>query len=378
MTTEQNSDTINRRGFLACGGTAAVLAGLATAQAGAQDAAAPAAEKKLRVAVLSQWHPHAKGYAKSLSSMPEVDITAVWDEDPKRGEAWAKQLKAPFEADLAVLLKRGDVDAVCVNAPTSMHPEIMIAAAKVGKHIFTEKVMALTVAECDKISAAVSDAGVKFCISFPFRTRVETLYAKKAVEEGLLGKLTFIRVRVAHDGGCGGWLPEHFWDPATCGGGAMMDLGAHPMYLLRWLGGQPKRVVSAFSSLLGKPVEDNAVSVIEFENACLGVAETSFVSTRSPFSLELSGTEGSLLVGGPEEQSVRICSNKLDDKSWHTPADIPAAGPNPLRLWVEALVKNGPIPFGTEDGTQLTELMENAYIAAREKRQVEIPPRQAV
>lgn len=329
----------------------------------------------LRVAMLSAWHAHARGYGKTLSSMPEVKITSVWDEDPERGKPWAESLKAPFEPDLAAILGSKDVDAVAINAPTNRHAEIMVAAAQAGKHIFTEKVMALTVAECNRISDAVRAANVKFCISFPARTRSENLYAKKAVEDGLLGELTFLRVRVAHDGGAGGWLPPHFWDPVQCGGGAMMDLGAHPMYLARWIGGPPKRIVSAFTRMTKHDVEDNAVSVIEFENGCLGVAETSFMATNSPFSLELSGTEGSLLVGGVDEKSVHINSKRLDKKGWVAPETLPEALPATLKMWVDGILQGTPIPFGLEEGTQLTELMEYAYIAAKEKRQVDIPAR---
>jgi predicted dehydrogenase len=155
----------------------------------------------------------------------------------------------------------------------------------------------------------------------------------------------------------------------------MMDLGAHPMYVARWIGGQPKRIVSAFNYLTKHEVEDNAVSVIEFENGCLGVVETSFMSANSPFSLELSGTEGSLFVGGPDERNVKIKSIKLDNKDWQTPAGLPPALPSPIQMWVDAILRNGNIPFGVEEGTQLTELMQHAYIASKEKRQVDIPAR---
>ena len=328
----------------------------------------------LRVAMLSGWHVHARGYAKSLADTPGVKLTAVWDEEPERGEKWAQELEVPFVADLAAVLAREDVDAVAVDAPTNRHAEVMVAAAQAGKHIFTEKVMALTLEECDRISEAVRKAGVKFGISFPFRTKPETLYARKAVEDGLLGQLTFMRVRVAHDGASGGWLPKHFYDPVTCGGGAMMDLGAHPMYLARWLAGQPRKISSTFNSVTGHEIEDNAVSVIEFENKCIGVAETSFVSTSSPFSLELSGTEGSLFIGGPDESQVRIRSKKLDAREWVTP-ELPPALPSPIQLWVDGIVKGTPIPFSLDEGTQLTELMQFAYQSFKEGRQVEIPAR---
>ncbi|MBI5093052.1 MAG: Gfo/Idh/MocA family oxidoreductase [Candidatus Hydrogenedentes bacterium] len=376
---------VNRRDFLAQTGMAAAVAaaGAVIPQAGEPNGVSVAqqaqgAKTMLNVAVLSKWHPHAKGYAQSLKKMPDVKISAVWDEDAARGQEWAKELEAPFEGNLDAVLARKDVDAICVTAPTSMHPEIMIGAAKAGKHIFTEKVLALTVKDCNRIGKAVRAANVKFCISFPYRTRPDCLYAHKAVQDGLLGQLTSLRVRVAHNGASAAWLPAHFYDPKTCGGGAMMDLGAHPMYLSRWFCGQPKRISSTFTSMTGHEIEDNAVSVIEFENKSIAVSETSFVSTNSPFTLELSGTEGSLVVGGPEDRHVTIQSTKLESKGWVTPPELPAAPPAAIQMWVDAILRNGTIPFGIEEATQLTELMEYAYIAHRKQRQVEIPPRASV
>lgn len=156
----------------------------------------------------------------------------------------------------------------------------------------------------------------------------------------------------------------------------MMDLGAHPMYLARWILGRPVRISSTFNNVTDHEVEDNAVSVIEFENKAIAVAETSFVSSHSPHSMELHGTEGCLLIGGPEG-GVRIMSNKIasDVDGWIVPSQLPEALPNPIAMWVSAILEDGPIPFGLEEGTQLTELMEYAYISRKESRQVEIPAR---
>ena len=333
----------------------------------------------LRIGMLSGWHVHAEGYARELQAMSEVKIMAVYDEEACRGQAWAKKLEVPYHADLAEFLDRDDLDAVVVDAPTHLHPDVMIAAAQAGKHIFTEKVMALTVQECEAIADAVKKAGVKFCISFPARTQSKFLFAKRAIDEKLIGDVTHVRVRVAHNGSSAGWLPPHFYDAAACGGGAMMDLGAHPMYLARWMLGRPVRIASIFTYATKHPVEDNAVCAIEFENGAIGVTETSFVSSHSPDVLELNGTEGCLIAGGPDD-TVRYRSNSQGDKAqeWATPSDLPPEQPRPIRQWVQSLLENRAMPFGLEDGTQLTELMEYAYIAHRERKAIDIPERKPV
>lgn len=321
--------------------------------------------------MLSKWHVHAKDYAKQLIETGNVEITAVWDEEPDRGTEWAKQLNADFEANLDTLLKRNDVDAVVVNTPTNLHKEVMVKAANAGKHIFTEKVLALTVADCKEIAQAVNKTDVKFCISFPHRTLPQNLFAKKVAEEKLIGEITLLRVRNAHNGAVAKWLPEYFYDSELCGGGAMIDLGAHPMYLSRWILGRPSKISSTFNSYTGRSVEDNAVCVIEFENKAIAIVETGFVSTESPFSMELYGTEGSLFIGGPDNK-VKLNSNKVNTaiSGWLTPSKLPIQLPSPILQWVNGIVKGEKIIFGLEEGIELTELMEAAYLSHNEKRQI--------
>ena len=125
------------------------------------------------------------------------------------------------------------------------------------------------------------------------------------MESGKLGQITYARVHNYHNGsvapqadGSLGWLPPHFYDEVQTGGGAMMDLGAHPMYTLHWFLGEPKSVVSQFTQVTHRGVEDNAVSVLEFEGGAIGVSETGFVTSGNGYFLELSGTQGSLHVFG--------------------------------------------------------------------------------
>ncbi|HML49652.1 MAG TPA: Gfo/Idh/MocA family oxidoreductase, partial [Clostridia bacterium] len=140
----------------------------------------------VKILMLSKWHVHADGYAKFVNEQPDAAITCVWDEDAARGAEWAKKLGVDFEQDLAKALAREDVDAVVVDAPTSDHCKVMVAAARAGKHIFTEKALAPTVKECEEIAKAVLESGVKFCISHPHLTTPIAQFCKQAIDEGIL------------------------------------------------------------------------------------------------------------------------------------------------------------------------------------------------
>ena len=323
----------------------------------------------VNVLMLSKWHVHAAGYAKTIMSQPDARITCIWDDDIERGKKWAEELGVPFEPDLSKALARSDVDAVVVDTPTTDHCRVMVAAANAGKHIFTEKALAVTVADCKTIVEAVKKNNVKFCISYPQLSTSFVQYCKQAIDEGWIGKVHYMRYRNAHAGSFMGWLPEYWYDLEKAGGGAMMDLGCHPMYTASYLLGKPKRIVSMFNNNYApEGVDDNSVSVVEFENKAIAVLETSFISQYNANCIELLGTEGAVVQFGNE---VKVRSNKFKD-GWFTPDKLPSPLPVALRLWLDGIVKGSTIPFNTEMGIALTELLENAYISHNEQRIVAI------
>ncbi len=323
----------------------------------------------LKVAMISKWHVHAEGYAKFVQEQPDAQVTCVWDEDAARGAAWAEKLGVPFVADYDELLAREDVDAVLIDTPTNMHKEVMIKAAKAKKHIFTEKCMCLNVADCDEVIKAVEENGVKFAISFPQRCSGRNLFIKNAIESGALGDVTLLRVRNCHNGALAGWLPDYWYDPETTGGGAMMDLGAHPMYLARWMLGKPTRIQSMFNDRTGHPVEDNSVCTIEFENKAIAISETSLVSPMTPGILEVYGTKGVIMAVDNDIRIKTEESDKFVQGGWVVPK-LPESLPHPIRQWIDGVLYGKEILFGLTEGRELTELMEKAYIAHNEKREV--------
>ncbi len=323
----------------------------------------------VNVLMLSKWHVHARDYANTVMAQPDAKITCVWDEDTARGEAWARELGVAFEPDLNKALARPDVDAVVVDTPTTDHPAVMIKAAKAKKHIYTEKALATTLEDCKAIQKAVEENGVKFCISFPRLTWPLAQLCKKAIDDGLLGRIHFMRMRVAHDGASRAWLPEYWYDVDKAGGGAMMDLGCHPMYLASYLLGKPARIASMFNNTCApNGVDDNAVSVVEFENKAIAVLETSFIAPHHGESFELLGSLGAIVqVDG----KIKMRTSQIKD-GWFTPDRLPEQQPSAIRQWLDGIEKGTPIPFDLEKAIALTELLENAYKSDCEQRIVPI------
>ncbi len=319
----------------------------------------------LRIAMLSKWHVHAEGYGRDLLATGKAEITCVWDEKPERGAEWAQRLGVDFVADIDELLARDDVDAVCCCTPTTMHTEVLVKAAKAGKHIFTEKTLACTVKECEEIATAIEENGVKFVISMPHKAWPVIKFAKEHIANGDFGIVTNVRIRNAHDGVSGKWLPEYWFVKEDCAGGAMMDLGCHPMYLLSYLCGMPKKITGIANSVMGTPVDENAVSVIEFENGAIGVSETSFLAYSSPYTVEVHGTEGILIWNNKEGAKYKTKETAKLVNGFISVERLPESSENPINSFVNACVDGKEIPeeYGAKSAIDLARLLEATYIA---------------
>ena len=308
-------------------------------------------------AMLGKWHVHAEGYAKELNSLPGCHVAKVWDPDEAQAKAWAESLGCEA-ASIDEILSDPSIEGVVVCNATNDHGPLLVKACNSGKAVFTEKVLTLTVKEAEEVRAAVAANHTRFAISFPHFSETGTQFALEAARSGKLGQPNYARVRKAHNGATGDWLPPHFYDPVACGGGAMIDLGAHPMYLLCALLGEPTGVQSTFTHVTGKVVEDNAVSLLRFENGAIGVSETGFVSHRYPFTIEIGGTEGTLLM---HDQKVRWCCAETNNE-WVDVETLPERKPSPLAQWANAeKPEDISEDFNIDVAVRLTRVMEAAY-----------------
>ncbi len=310
----------------------------------------------MNIAVISYWHVHAEGYTKEIIEKTDSKITAVWDEDTERGARYGEQFHAKFYEDYDELLSDQSIEGVIITSPTSLHKELILKAVNAGKKVFSEKVLALTTADCLEIKEALVKNNTDITLSLVKKCDREFLFAKQLVKSGALGRVTYARMRNVHNGSIGNWLPAHFYNKEQCGGGAMIDLGAHPMYLLNWLLGEPKTVQSVFTDITNRGVEDNAVSLLEFENGAIGVSETGFVSVYNPASLEISGTKGSLFI----RDGVRYAAEETEGR-WLNPETLPEALPSPVVQWANGKFNKEGATFGIDDAIMLTRMMEAAY-----------------
>ncbi|MBE6928730.1 MAG: Gfo/Idh/MocA family oxidoreductase [Ruminococcaceae bacterium] len=311
----------------------------------------------MKFAMCGVWHVHAPGYLNT--ALKYAECVGVFERDEARRKDFCEKNNLPEFASLDELLA-SDADSVIVCSASCDHAEDMVKLAKAGKNIFTEKVLALTTEECLAIEEAVKAAGVRFVISLPHKYAAGPRTVRAIVDSGELGKLNYVRLRNCHNGSTGDWLPDHFYDLRECGGGAMIDLGAHGMYIADWFLGLPVGYASAFTLANDNPrnadrVEDNAITIMQYANGAIAVNETGFVSVGSPMALEVGGDRG----------FVRWDDRGVVKSTWDTErkpvaVELLEAAPSPLEQFMSGEILPG---CGMEEAKHLTAMMEGAYAA---------------
>ena len=312
----------------------------------------------MKAAICGVWHVHAVEYTKKALQAENVEVIGFYEEDTALREDFLKNYDLPHFSSFEALLQ-SDADAVIVCSSSNTHAEYMVRLAQAKKDIFTEKVLALTVEDCLRVQKAVQENGVRFVIYFVQKSCGQIRAVKKLAESGELGRLNFIRFRNCHSGSTEDWLPAHFYSRKQCGGGAMIDLGAHGMYLIDWFLGLPQKYQSAFTvwdtnKKNTDRVEDNAVTIMTYADGSLAINETGFISCGSPRMLEVGGDKGFVrLVAGRSLE-------KFTTETKGIPVTVDAEEDLPLPI-ESFLAGKTPEGCGIEEAVRLTQMMEGAY-----------------
>jgi len=225
-------------------------------------------------------------------------LSVVFDIDTQANAEVAKEFGAEETASIDELLGT-DVDAVYVATPAGVHAEQVRVCAEAGKHVLCEKPLGMTVAEAEGMIKLCRRSSVKLGCAFMMRFVAQHQEALKLIKEGRLGEPVYARAQLS----C--WYPpiDGAWrqNPATGGGGSLIDMGGHCIDLLEMFFGKIERV-SCFinNSVHDYKSEDSATVMLFFENGALATVDTFFCipDNSSKNVLELYGSNGSILAEG--------------------------------------------------------------------------------
>jgi len=324
-----------------------------------------------------------------LQGCPDAEVTALVD----TRRAAAKRMADRFGIDRGRIwtswkrmLREAEVDAVAVNLPNVLHAEVAIAALEAKKHVMVEKPMALTLAEADAMLDAARANRRLLMVEHTQRFDPVHEVAYDLLRRKALGEVTQLRGRIGHAGPeyWSGTTRSWFTDKRQSGGGALVDVGAHIVDLLRWLSGKRVKRICCQAKTLQKRVrvEDNASALLEFSDGTFGSFEVSWTTRPYEVTTQFYGERGQLrtTVGAAHPVVVRYCQRKGDPNK-PLRGDVPIAVPAASRRggayprFVEAITAGRPLAVPGEEGRRTLEVILAAYESVRVGSWVELPLR---
>lgn len=302
-------------------------------------------------------------------------ITVCCDVDPERAEQRAALVgDARVVTALEDALSDPDVDAVEICTPHHLHAEAVVAAARAGKHILCQKPLAKTLAECDAMLAAATTAGVTLFYGETNHTLPAAVAAKRVIDAGRIGRLIGMQATYAHWQG-GKYLSTAWrYDPATTGGGQLLDGGIHYIDLMLNIGG-PIRSVSCFATRFRPELggEDTAVLNARFEGGHLG----SLFSSQAAgiwfpgATFAVFGTEGVLTFGGPQG-ALTLHRPDLPDRREALLDQGGDAFAAMIGRYLDTVLDGAPNPSPGEVGRENLKVVLAAYASARTGREISL------
>lgn len=247
-----------------------------------------------------------------LNRVPGAKMTAVCDAALEVAKNSAEQLGlTTYFTDYREALKLSEVDAVIVVSPTNLHKEIVVAAARAGKHVFCEKPMAIDEMQCQEMIDACEKAGVKLQIGFMRRHDASFKSAKTQLEAGEIGELVMVRSCTR-----GPSKPREWMYDIKKSNGILAELNSHDLDTVRWFSGSDYDTMNVVAGNFRSPevsgefpdYYDNVIISGTLKNGVQYIIDgAAYIKYGYDAQVELLGTRGVIRIGRSEaDYSVRI------------------------------------------------------------------------
>jgi len=338
--------------------------------------------------VIAQYH------ARALREWPDAQLVAVADLREEAARKTASEFNVPHvSTDPHALLENPEVDAVILALPTHARTALGLAAFHAGKHVLTEKPVALNAAEVNALMAAQGDL-VGACCSSRHRFTETARRAAAFIASGALGQLRHLRCRVVTPAGPPPTTAPPVWrlSRAMNGGGILVNWGCYDLDFLLGLAGWslvPRRVLGntygvspQFAARLpqGSDAETHVAGFVTFEGGVtLSYERAELYPGPAEAAWEITGTEGTLRMammpregrlvvferapaaGGTEETVLWSGQESWDDIHF-----------GPVRDFVAAIREHRSPLTGLKESLVVAKISDAVYVSAASGEAAEI------
>jgi len=309
-------------------------------------------------------------------NIPEAEIKTVAEIYANRVEKWARQLRIlNLTTDYTAILKDPEIEAVLICSSTDTHAQLIIEAAKAGKHIFCEKPIDFNIEKIRQALNAVEKAGVKLQIGFNRRFDHNFKKVHEIVKTGKIGDVHIVKITSR--------------DPAPppieyikVSGTIFLDMTIHDFDMARYLSLSEVEEVYAKGAVLIDPAIgeagdiDTAITTLTFKNGAMGVIDNSRQAVYGyDQRVEVFGSKGSVEVKNdfPNSATLSTAENVIREKPYYFFLErYKLSYIEELKAFVDAVVNDKEPPIIGNDGLQPVLIGAAAIKSLKEKRPVRI------
>lgn len=348
------------------------------------------AHAPLGIAVLGYAHGHVTAYTHQIKGFDDAAVVACWDHDEGRGRSSAESFGIDYSPHIEDVVGRDDVQAAIIGVETNRHADAVEAAAEAGLDIVLQKPMALSLADCDRIIAAVEKAGVRFTLAYQMRLDPMNIKIHELVTGGEIGQVAWIRRRhclnlLFNEAFVTG--PSRWHIDPVANMGMFMDDASHATDFVLWVMGMPCSVMAEIGNVLNDYAPDNTgIATYRWADGAFGSVIHSSVIWAAENTTEVYGSEGVIIQNcddGPSTNNKppgavgmkiwRKSTGQWEILDFELPDNHGQRINNVARVAVDFLLgKRGPI-CTLEEGRQGTQMVLGAYQSSATGRRVALP-----
>lgn len=295
-------------------------------------------------------------HLKAWSKQEGVRLVAVTDPDLARAERAGKEYGIAYGADYRAWVADPAVQVVSVCTPVNLHPEVAIAAARAGKHVMTEKPLALTLEDADRMAEEARRHGVLLSVTYMRRFNPAVQRVRDWIRDGRLGRPLLLTQRSGAR-----VRPKVLMHSRSGNGGPVIDTLGHTFDLWRWMLGSDPVAVCAQGFVLaeGKPelasirdlAVDTAQVTVRFASGDVGSV---VITWGLPANVE--GFAGDNLIIGPSgylqasgEFTDGVVHTSAGRESYTVPSGFQDWFDTEMGLFLQAIRTGGDVPVSFAD-----------------------------
>ncbi len=258
---------------------------------------------------------HAENVALKI---PQAKLVAVADSfvEPARKVAYNLNVGTVY-SDFSGLIDDKNVEAIIMAVPPYLKKDMIVKAARAGKHVFVEKPMTLSSRDADEIIRETDQAGIKIQVGYQRRSDHSFRRAERAIREGKIGKILMMS---SHTRDPPGLSPNYYLDFAKSGG-IMADTCSHDFDVIRWLSGTEVSKVYADGEILvyhkeldPSGIPDHVVVTLSLKGGGMAhIDSCAYAVYGYDVQAEVIGMKGAAFVGIGERYATTI----LDESGHH-------------------------------------------------------------